>query len=72
MEPYRKLEWNLQGSFKCKFERPIPFVNLRGESGAHEAPSLYGPFDKDIQSKLGGIARGGNLSGAFRHSVGTL
>ena len=34
--------WNLNGTFKgalkCKFERQFPFVNLRGESGAHEAP----------------------------------
>ena len=34
MGPYR----NLKRSLKCKFERQFPLVNLRGESGAHEAP----------------------------------
>ncbi len=27
-----------KGTFKGKFERHSPLVNLRGESGAHEAP----------------------------------
>ena len=27
-----------KGTFKGKFERQFPLVNLRGESGAHEAP----------------------------------
>ena len=27
-----------KGTSKCKFEKQLPLVNLRGESGAHEAP----------------------------------
>ena len=49
-----------KGTFKGKFGRLSSLVNLRGESGAHEAPYV---------SRGTG---GGNLSGAFRNSVGTL
>ena len=47
---YREHKWNpngtlngalngaFKGALKCKFERQFPLVNLRGESGAQEAP----------------------------------
>ena len=42
MEPKWDLKgtWNgaFKGALKCKFERQFSLVNLRGESGAHEAP----------------------------------
>ena len=53
------------GTFKGKFGRHASLVNLRGESGAHEAPYV-GPFDMEHPEGPGGITRGGHYSGAFR------
>ena len=46
-----------------------------GISGMQVGESLDGPFDKDIQTQVGGcggITRGDRYSGAFRSSVRTL
>ena len=53
-----------KGTFKGEFERYFPLVNLRGESGAHEAPYVA-LLIKGIQTTLGGITRGEKHSGAF-------
>jgi len=42
-------------------------VNLRGESGAHEAP--YVALLIRVSSQGGGITRSDRYSGAFRKSV---
>ena len=38
MGPYRNLKRAFKGALKCKFEMRFSLVNLRGESGAQEAP----------------------------------
>ena len=62
-----------KGTFKGKFERRLLFVNLRGESGAHEAPNLRGesvaheaPYVALLTRVPGGITWGGQHSGACR------
>ena len=55
-----------KGTFKGKFERHSSLVNLRGESGAHEAPYVA-LLIKGIQTTLGGIIGGEKHSGAFIH-----
>ena len=49
-----------KGTFKGKFERHSSLVNLRGESGAHEAP-----YVALLTRVAGGITGGGIHSGAF-------
>ena len=41
-----------KGALKCKFERSFPWVNLRGESGAQEAPYVA-LLIKGIQPRVG-------------------
>ena len=50
-----------KGTFKGKFERQPSLVNLRGESGAQEAP-----YVALLTRVPGGITRGNRHSGAFR------
>ena len=50
-----------KGTFKGKFERQPSLVNLRGESGAQEAP-----YVALLTRVAGGITRGKRHSGAFR------
>ena len=53
-------------TFKDNFERHSSLVNLRGESGAHEAPDVA-LLIKGIQTPAGGIRGGEALSGAFKY-----
>ena len=51
-----------KGTFKGKFERHSPLVNLRGESGAQEAP-----YVALLTRVPGGITGGEEHSGTFIH-----
>ena len=59
------MEGALNGAFKralkCKIERQFSLVNLRGESGAQEAPYVV-LLIKDIQPVLGESPGAGSIA----------
>ena len=68
MEPKWDLTGTRNGAFKgalkCNFEKQFPLVNLRGESGAHEAPY--------VALLIQGIQRGPGESPGAQHTAAPL
>jgi len=69
MNDKRALNGAINWTFKSKFERQSSLVNLRGESGAQEAPyvALLIRVSRRRWGAGWGITGGEIHSGAFRH-----